>query len=479
MAQHCAVVPQTSSPELSSLFRRYYQDSDVRKRMYEFLGGTDLQHATAIYITGTDGYSDYHVQSPPADLIEYLEGALEVDRSLWDAESLIANIDLEYHNFDCPTAPWRDPERAFQLQQPVLEATLQILGKAGITPLILVSGRGFHLVWAVRRNSRAFGRLIGLGHVPSSLRARYAQPCAPNGLNVDSNLGRAFAGLGLVMELVGHRVLEASMDRSTLPIQPGAIEVGPGIHGREIISFDVSEYGDPLHTRHVRIPFSAYLKPRQREWMLGENKIGQLLPIFEIPLTGLNTTKAITAMRDPDAVLEIARRVSAGIPDQSDAMEELLDNYEHSELAIFHDQFYMQLREETPLPNCSIPIPEAPPCAQFLLENPNDWLLKPAALQHIVRVLTAIGWSPSSIAHRVCASYSKDCDWSNTWERLEPCNRAIFYTRLFAGMITTGLDKLIDFNCVSHQEKGYCMIPECSSNLILYRDMLFERRKHR
>ena len=36
-------------------------------------------------------------------------------------------------------------------------------------------------------------------------------------------------------------------------------------------------------------------------------------------------------------------------------MEELLDNYEHSELAIFHDQFYMQLREEASLPNCSIP----------------------------------------------------------------------------------------------------------------------------
>ena len=110
-------------------------------------------------------------------------------------------------------------------------------------------------------------------------------------------------------------------------------------------------------------------------------------------------------------------------------------------------------------------------------ENPNDWLLKPAALQHIVRVLTAIGWSPSSIAHRICASYSKDCDWGNTWDRLEPCNRAIFYTRLFSGMIATGLDKLTDFNCVSHKEKDYCMFPECSSNLVLYRNMLLERKK--
>ncbi len=479
MAEHCAVVPQTSSAELSGLLRRYYKDSGVRKRMCEFLGGADLEHAAAVYIAATDGYADYHVLSNPCDLPEYLDGALEVDRSLWDRDALIADIDVEYNNFDFPAAPWQDPERAFQLQQPVLEATLQALGKASIRPLVLVSGRGYHLIWAIRRNSKAFGRLVGLGHVPSSLGAKYAQACVPDGSSVDPDLGRAFAGLGLIMEFVGHRVLEASMQTCTLSVQPAAIEVGSGTFGREIISFDLSEYGDPLHTRHVRLPFSAYLKPKQLERTLGEAEIGRLLPIFEIPLAGLSLAQTIVAMRDPETVLEIARRVSVGIQDQSEAMEQLLDNYEHSELAEFHQQFYMQLRQETSLPNCSIPIPEAPPCTQFLLDHPNDWLLKPAALQHVVRVLTAIGWSPSSIAHRICASYSEDCDWGNIWARLDPCNRAIFYSRLFAGMIATGLDKLIDFNCVSHRQKGYCMIPECSSNLIPYRDMLLDKRKHR
>lgn len=474
MAEHCAVVPQTSNGELSSLLRRYYKDPSVRERMCEFLGGADLKHATALYIAGTDGYSDYHVQSPPADLPEYLEGALEVDRSLWDRESLIADIDLEYHNFDYPTAPWKDPERAFEMQQPVLDATRAVLAKAGIAPLILVSGRGFHLVWAVSRNAEAFGRLVALGHIPASLNTRYAQRCAPDGTRVDPELGAAFSGLGLIMEFVGHRVLGASMDRSTLPVHPAAIEVGPGIRGREIVSFDLSEYGDPLHTRHVRLPFSVYLKPRQFEWTLGKAEIGRLLPIVEIPLSGMSPAQAITAMRDPDAVLEIARHVSVTIPDQSEPMGDLLDEYQHSELAEFHQQFYSQIWQEVESSDDL-----TPPCAQFLLENPNDWLLKPAALQHVVRVLMALGWSPSAIAQRICNSYSKDCGWGDIWARLDPCNRAVFYTRLFSGMIATDLDKLIDFNCVSHQEKGYCMIPECSSNLIVYRDMLLERRKQR
>ncbi len=270
MVEYCAAVPQASSLELSGSLRRYYDNPAIRQRMYEFLGGGDLQHATAEYIAAADGYSDYHVLSNPCGLLEYLDGAQEVDRSLWDRDALIADIDLEYNNFDFPAAPWLDPGRAFQLQQPVLDATLQTLGKAGIAPLVLVSGRGYHLVWAIRRDSKAFGRLIGLGQVSLSLSARYAQPCAPNSSSVDHGLGRAFAGLGLMMEFVGHDVMAASMPTCALAVQPAAIEVGQGIYGREIISFDLSEYGDPLHTRHLRMPFSAYLKPKQLESELGK-----------------------------------------------------------------------------------------------------------------------------------------------------------------------------------------------------------------
>lgn len=113
---------------------------------------------------------------------------------------------------------------------------------------------------------------------------------------------------------------------------------------------------------------------------------------------------------------------------------------------------------------------------EWFLEHPNDWLLKPAILQHVVRVLTALDWTPSSICQLIWASYSSDCDWGGTWARLDAANRAVFYARLFMGMIATGSDKLIDMNCVSQQEKGHCIIPDCSSNLVRYRDMLLNRR---
>jgi hypothetical protein len=52
MVEYRAAVPQTNCAELSDLLRQYCKESGIRKRMYEFLGGGDLQNPTALYITG-------------------------------------------------------------------------------------------------------------------------------------------------------------------------------------------------------------------------------------------------------------------------------------------------------------------------------------------------------------------------------------------------------------------------------------------
>ncbi len=470
--------PGTATVEdLDGELRRYYESRTVRERMEEFLAGPMPGGPSAMYITATDGRSSYTHPVAPSRLPQYLDAGVEVDRSLWDRDSLIADIDLEYQNFDDPSEPWLHPERVFRLQQPVLEATLQVLGEAGIKPLVLLSGRGYHLVWAIRRESRAFRHLTELpgceaGGLPPSLRARYARA------GVDPLTARAFAGLGLIIEFVAHRVLRICERSCALPVQATAIEVGPGMHGREIVSFDLSEYGDPLHARHIRLPFSAYLKPRQFEWLLGETGARRLLPIFEIPLCEMTLSDALAIARDPRAAAKLSRHVSTAIPHAWEPMECLLKQYRASELASFHAGFYRQLRSHGSF--CAnlarLRVPQTPPCLRWPLEQPNDTLLKPAALQHVARMLTALGWSPVSIAELIYASYRRDCGWGDIWKRLDPAQRAVFYTRLFTGLIATGIDKLVDMNCVSHQEKGFCGIEECYSNLAVYRDSLLQKR---
>jgi len=459
---------------LHETLREYYKHPSVRRRMREFLGGSSRQSVTATYITAADGLTNYVQPAPPSSLAKFLDAGLEVERSLWDSRSLHIDLDIEYVNFDSPSAAWTDPARAFELQRPVIDATLRTLRWVGIDPLVLVTGRGFHLVWSVDRESTVFRRLARLGHVNAGLAARYAQARAPSGAAIPPDLGHAYSGLGMIAEFIGHRVLAQSAAKSAIPVEMTAIEVGPGSGGREIVSFDISEYGDPLHVRHIRVPFSVYLKPRRLEW--NSESAQSFLPIFEIPLDGLSFEEAARVARSPDDAVRLSRKVRTSIPDYTGPMEALLDEYDSSALAVFHREFY----RDPPTPvtgEVFARVSAAPPCLNWLLEHPNDWLLRPAALQFVSRVLMALSWNPRLIAHLIAGCYEKDLDWGDQWVRLDPLNRAMFYTRLFCGMIVTGVDKLIDLNCVSHREKGYCLSADCPANLVPYRDKLLERRK--
>jgi hypothetical protein len=294
-------------------------------------------------------------------------------------------------------------------------------------------------------------------------------------------LARAFAGLGMLIEFAAHRILRASSPRCRVPIQLTAIEVGPVGSRREIVVLDISEYGDPLHLRHIRVPFSVYLKPQRLEWCLGGEGVRQLLPLFEIPIHRISTEEALRIRGDPEAVSCLAAQSSVRIPDQSEGTLNLLHDYRKSELADFHYRLLSdqpQTGDRTEWPANSAAPEILPSCARWILEHPNDWLLKPGGVQHVTRTLMALGWTPRDIAELVQFSYEGDFGWGDRWLRYDAASRALFYVRLFAGLIETGEDRLIDFNCVSHQEKGYCTIADCTRNLVPYQQGLVARREH-
>ena len=51
------------------------------------------------------------------------------------------------------------------------------------------------------------------------------------------------------MEFLAHRVKQIAAPLTKIPVELTAVEVGPSEHGREMISIDISEYGDPLYSR--------------------------------------------------------------------------------------------------------------------------------------------------------------------------------------------------------------------------------------
>jgi hypothetical protein len=178
-----------------------------------------------------------------------------------------------------------------------------------------------------------------------------------------------------------------------------------------------------------------------------------------VPRAHQSLYRVLTSGRFPREAARAAERQEAHLPDVAQGIATLLLGYLPSRLAAFHRDYYAV----TPHP------PEAwpdtydrldskalLPCVRWPLERPNDFLLQPARIQHLTRGLLADGWQPRHIAGLVHSRYARDYGWGTRWSRLDARTRAEFDVRVFAGLIATGLDEGVDFNCVSAQEKGLC-----------------------
>jgi hypothetical protein len=162
-------------------------------------------------------------------------------------------------------------------------------------------------------------------------------------------------------------------------------------------------------------------------------------------------------------VLDLAQRACVRIPEQSEGTARLLDSYLSSDLRRFHEFFYAAKhdpKERWPETYARTPLSALPPCARTVLEWPNDLLLKPAGVQLVTRSLLAAGWHPRHIAGLIRSKFEDPSfGWGGKWDDYEPATRADFYTLIFASLHATGLDRMVDFNCTSTQEKGFCFPP--------------------
>lgn len=442
-----------------------YSDPAVRQRMIEYLGADTLEGATALYLGHLDGCAFQRQElHPPGELQWFLERNLDIARSLADRESLLIHLDIEYVNFDAPAEAHLDPWRTFELQEPVVQVIEELLLRWGIQPLHLITGQGHHFVWRVGLRSEVARRLTALAPAPELASACLERAGAGVTAAISRELHDAFSGTALLVEYLAHRIKWEAAPQSFLPVEITAVHVGPcATDQREVISIDISEYGDPLHTRLVRLPFTNYLKP----WLTGLaddlGLEGEIPWVCAIPLHEMDFRQAIKARQDDGDVKLLARRANVRIPLQEEGTIHLLDSYHRSPLRLFHKQYYSTRhdpRESWPDTYDRTPLDTLPPCVSILLEWPNDRLLKPAGMQMLTRALLADGWHPRHIAGLIRSKFENPVHgWGIPWDEYEPGTRADFYTRLFAGQIATGLDRLVDFNCTSTQEKGFCPRP--------------------
>jgi hypothetical protein len=162
-------------------------------------------------------------------------------------------------------------------------------------------------------------------------------------------------------------------------------------------------------------------------------------------------------------------------------MLNLIRSYETSETARFHRWFYSEEHEVPEMWQYTydmLPLEILPSCVRFILQNPNDLLLKPAGIRQVVRVMLSLGWHPRHIAGLIRSKFERNYGWGREWYFYDAATRADFYTRVFSGMIKTGRDNLEYFDCVPGKQMKYCFNEQDTCDLEPFKKSLRERVKH-
>ena len=498
---------------MNAVVVQYYRDPAVLARILEFCGvppwrvdawrkGREdaLSDSAALKAVAAAASAEYisgfgarlrtlrrkdHAAMTLGELGWALKNGLDIHRSIWDRESVIGTIDIEYFSKDFVAEPYVNDRRTFTMIEPWYRKILGVLEEYGFSPLVLSTGQGYNFDIGFSKKSPLFADLVEMGYIEPSLRYHYGHPSPRKGRPVSEADGRAFDALGKLVEFVFSRIAKDP------PPLPGAVplvigDIVCGNERREAVSLDFSPYTNPLHKRCIRCAFSSYSKHLLSDVLPAEGggacrRILFCLP-RKTPEVELSLNRILAIRSDPDAVAGWAGETAAFIPDQADAFAVLMDAYRRSVLYDFHrafDAVPQDAPEDWPRGYDRLDLKTVPPCVALPLDRPNPLTLQPTHLRNLVRVLMAMGWHPKHIAGLAISKYLRDFGWEVDFRGYDAYRWANGWVRIYAGMILAGTDSLQDFNCVSQKEKGYtwkdlkfCPAGHCPFNLADYREAL-------
>ncbi|MEM2637631.1 MAG: hypothetical protein QXL15_04730 [Candidatus Korarchaeota archaeon] len=450
----------------------YYRDRYVRERMSEYCGGYggNPRTFTSAYLVGygpvkfANGQNHKAVPNEMFDWI--LNSRLDIFRSVWDHQYLIMLLDIEYYNVDYPAEILLNPRLAFSKLLPVHHATEEILRGYGISHLTIMTGQGFHYVSRIPIACDLYTEMCKNGNIEKSLEGRYRML---NHFSLD--MGRAYESAGRMMEFLIHKIIRYASPNSPIPIYISDVAPPRGPKGREGVSLDLTMFGDGIHARDMRLPFSTHQKHLAKKWYYGEHVTSKIPLRVSLPVIRENPLDLLEAREELTVAAEIAARVSTEIPVEIDGWSKMYEDYLNSELKAFHDEFDSEQHDswtEWPRTYLAFNYSWLPPCVRHVFANANPELLKPTQIQLITRILLSLGWHPKHIAGLIRAYYETNRGWGNMWYSQDAATRANWWVRVYSGLIVCGLDELVDLNCVSHKERGYCVASCCSYNLMSF-----------
>jgi hypothetical protein len=429
----------------------YYRSSAVRARIDEYAAGADAR-ASAWSLAGWGGRNELAeldgapVACPRHDLWRLLADGADVCRSLADTGGTLLQLDVDYSHPSDPAEPYRDPATCFRRLEPVHRAACAAFGRRGVRPLVLMTGRGYHITARAPRRSRLHDGLQALGRISAGVRARCQGMAAV--VPGATSMSEAHDGAGRLLEQLCHEVVSEVAGRTEVPV--ALADLRPP-DGGPFVCLDLSSFGDPLFARYARCAFSGNQKAGMRR-LAASPPFVLVIPRMDEPLEAL-----LRARQDPVLSARMAASSSVCIPETADDVG-WLDSYRGSALAAFHRDFDGGPRADPATWSYTydaLDLTAVPPCVAATLQEPNPALLDPVRLRALALVLRALGWHPRSIAALVTSRYEQDHRWGSMWWRYDRETRAAFYVRLLlASADRTG--DAAELSCAMQKRRGAC-----------------------
>ncbi len=428
---------------------------------------------SAVYLMALTGAEkpraswDHAACYPSTHLDHLLAEDADISRSLWDTRALLVHLDVDYQNLDFPGEAYCHPADVFFKLEPAYRAVHHLLKRFDLPLLAVTTGQGYHFTGVVPLDAPVIDRVALLVPDMPNWLPTLPERHASGAPDLTLRHARAYVGMGMLLEYVAQAAIRRARRRTPVPIVMNGTAVGPGLAGRDCVSIDLSCYGDPLDVRHIRVAYGAYQKHRFRPDLFGERVAAVVPPLVAIPRRGAAMPLPAN-LRDARHAARAARSGAAALPVVTEGLERLVGAYMRSPLAQFHRAFYATPRRtaaEREQLFKQLTLADLPNCVRRPLLTPNDLLLQPARVQHLTRWFVSEGMPARDIAALIQSRYDGDFGWGRHWHTVDAETRAEFDVRVFAGLLATGVDRAVDFNCRSTQEKGVCPSEPCVHDL--------------
>ena len=227
----------------------------------------------------------------------------------------------------------------------------------------------------------------------------------------------------------------------------------------------------------MRVAFGAYQAHRFRPDIYGP-EVSALDPIVVVPRGERTLVEMLEVCRRPAGAPVLAESSSARIPVAARGLELLASDYTRSPLAAFHRQFF-----SAPLHD-----PSSWPETYDSIRAGAGSAVRRGATRHAERRAAEAG-TPSArdaVPHEPglgAPAYRRarlvevrsGLQLGHALAVLSARSRAEFDVRVFAGMLVAGLDRCVDFNCQSTQEKTMCPGSGCPHDLRVARERLLRQ----